>query len=150
MDYNIRALIEMFLSVGGVCIVLPIWIVTLVMKARTRKMDRKMDILMKAVESGQQVDPALLVTAEQGDGKYRLKKNLLNRLCVGIFLSIGGLLFGLTPLFVGLSYSNSNVEFLMISAVVFSVGIGFLVSYFVGRKMLAKEIEAEEAELAKK
>ena len=71
---------ETVVLIGGTCVALPIVIVWLVVRARTQKMNRKMDILMKAVENGQQVDPALLVTAEVGGGKYQLKKNLLNRL----------------------------------------------------------------------
>ena len=135
--YYLMNFLEMFVSVGGVCVALPITITWMVLKTRAKKMDRKMDILMKAVEAGQQVDPALLVSVEEGEGKYKVKKNLLNRLCIGVFLSLGALLFGLTPVIVGLSYDDTNVEFIMTSAVVFSIGVGFLVSYFVGRRFLA-------------
>ena len=145
----------MLIGVGGVCVVLPIWVVSLVMKARTRKMDRKMDILMKAVETGQQVDPALLVTAEEGNGKYKLKKNILNRLAFGSIATLFGVILYLIPVLLGPAHSASatqarNVGFFVIGAFCLAIGLGLLISYFVGRKMLAKEIEAEEAELAKK
>ena len=155
MPYNVTNLLEMLIGVGGVCVVLPIWVVSLVMKARTRKMDRKMDILMKAVETGQQVDPALLVTAEEGNGKYKLKKNILNRLAFGSIATLFGVILYLIPVLLGPAHSaqatqSRNVGFFVIGAFCLAIGLGLLISYFVGRKMLAKEIEAEEAELAKK
>ncbi len=155
MPYNVTNLLEMLIGVGGVCVVLPIWVVSLVMKARTRKMDRKMDILMKAVETGQQVDPALLVTAEEGNGKYKLKKNILNRLAFGSIATLFGIILYLIPVILGPANSvpvtqGRNLPFFVIGAFCLAIGLGLLISYFVGRKMLAKEIEAEEAELAKK
>lgn len=147
--------LQMLVSVGGICVVLPIWVVTLVMKARTRKMDRKMDILMASVEKGQQVDPALLVAAEEGNGKYKLKRNILNRLAFGSIFSLLGAFLFIIPVLLGPSTSaiathSRNSVFFVIGAILLAVGAGLLISYFVGRKMLAKEIEAEEAELAKK
>ena len=41
-------------------------------------------------------------------------------------------------------------EFTIIGAVIFAVGIAIFISYFAGKRMLAKEIEAEEKELGKK
>lgn len=147
--------LEMLVSVGGICVVLPIWVVTLVMKARTKKMDRKMDILMASVEKGQQVDPALLVAAEEGNGKYKLKRNILNRLAFGSIFSLLGAVLFIIPVILGPSISaiateNRNMPFFIIGAIPLAIGIGLLISYFVGRKMLAKEMEAEEADLAKK
>lgn len=158
MSNNLHQLfnfLQMLVSVGGVCVVLPIWVVTLVMKARTRKMDRKMDILMASVEKGQQVDPALLVAAEEGNGKYKLKRNILNRLAFGSIFSLLGAVLFIIPVLLGPSTSaiatqSRNSAFFVIGAILLAVGAGLLISYFVGRKMLAKEIEAEEAELAKK
>lgn len=146
--------LEMLVSVGGIGVVLPIWVVTLVMKARTRKMDRKMDILMASVEKGQQVDPALLVAAEEGSKKYKLKRNILNRLAFGSIFSLFGAILFIMPAILGpigneISTQNRNEPYFIIGAIAFAIGAGLLISYFVGRKMLAKEIEAEEAELAK-
>lgn len=155
MPYNVTNLLEMLIGIGGVCVVLPIWVVSLVMKARTKKMDRKMDILMRVVETGQQVDPALLVTAEEGNGKYKLKKNILNRLAFGSIATLFGVILYLIPVFLGPAQNvpvtqGRNIQFFVIGAFCLAIGLGLLISYFVGRKMLAKEIEAEEAELAKK
>ena len=130
----VTTLIESIVAIGGVCVALPIVIVWMVVRARTQRMDKKMEILMKAVENGQQVDPALLVTAETGGKKNSLKKNILNRLLVGACLTISGML--------------AIVLFCIFGALIcLSVGIGFLISYFVGRNFLAKEIAIEEKQL---
>lgn len=140
--------LETTVIVTCVCVVAPITIVWLVTKARTKKMDRKMDILMQAVNNGQEVDPALLVNAE--GKKYRLKKNILNRLLVGIIATLSGLMIMFVPYLLNSSWEEAGASDLVIVPIIIqAVGVGFLVSYFVGRKFLAKEIEQEEAELLK-
>ena len=136
-------LIETIVAIGGVCVALPIVIVWMVVRARTQRMDKKMEILMKAVENGQQVDPALLVTAETGGKKNSLKKNILNRLLVGACLTISGMLAIVLFCF----YGGVKIEPYLIALICLSVGIGFLISYFVGRNFLAKEIAIEEKQL---
>ena len=135
--------IETIVSIGGVCVALPIVIVWMVVRARTHRMDKKMEILMKAVESGQQVDPALLVTAETGGRKKSLKKNILNRLLVGACLTISGVM----AIVLFCIYGDVKIEPYLIALICLSVGIGFLISYFVGRNFLAKEIAIEEKQL---
>ena len=142
---------ETVVIIGGTCVALPIVIVWLVVRARTQKMNRKMDILMKAVESGQQVDPALLVTAETGEGKYQLKKNILNRLAWGSFLTLLGIILFMIPTLCFADMLHTlKMTFITTGGVSCAAGVGMLISYFVGRKMLAKEMEAEEAEMTQK
>ena len=146
------SMFETVVLIGGTCVALPIVIVWLVVRARTRKMNRKMDILMKVVENGQQVDPALLVTAEVGGGMYQLKKNILNRLTWGSIMSLLCIMSFLIPVF--FNRSDLSVGFKLSMYVIgggsCAVGIGLLISYFVGRKMLAKEMEEEEEEMTQK
>ena len=145
MTYEVTNLIEIIFVCGGICIALPITLVAMITRARTRKMDRKMDILAKAVENGVQVDPALLVTAEEEDGKYKLKKSLLNRVMWGTIFSIAGVLI------MGFMICNHDAEGpeMILGITLLAIGIGCLVSYFVGRKMLAPEISAEEDKISK-
>ena len=67
MSYNDAELIQSVVAMLGICVALPITIVAMLTKSRSRKIDRKMDILEKAVENGLRVDPALLVVADEGD-----------------------------------------------------------------------------------
>lgn len=142
--YYLLSTIESVFIAGGICVALPIVIVWMVVRARTQKMERKMAILTKAVENGQQIDPALLVAAEKNDdGRYRLKNSLLVKLILGISLVLSGLMAEV--LFI--LYGDIVLPLHLAALVVFSVGVGFFVSYFVGRKFLAKEIEIEEKRL---
>ena len=143
--YYLLNTIESVFIAGGICVALPIVIVWMVVRARTQKMERKMAILTKAVENGQQIDPALLVAAEKknDDGRYRLKNSLLVKLILGISLVLSGLMAEV--LFI--LYGDIVLPLHLAALVVFSVGVGFFVSYFVGRKFLAKEIEIEEKRL---
>ena len=141
--FHVTNAIETIVSIGGVCVALPIVIVWMVVRARTHRMDKKMEILMKAVESGQQVDPALLVTAETGGKKNSLKKNILNRLLVGACLTISGVM----AIVLFCIFGDVKIQPYLIALICLSVGIGFLISYFVGRNFLAKEIAIEEKQL---
>ena len=71
-----------------------------------------------------------------------MKKDLLNRLTFGIALTlIGGLLIVFTEV-------EELVFFLALIGIACSaIGLGLLVSYFVGRRMLAPEIKKEEEKL---
>lgn len=142
-------------AILGTCVIMPIWIISLIMKAVTRKMDRKMDVLMATVEKGQQIDPALLVAAEEGNGKYKLKRNILNRLAFGSIFSLLGVILFIIPVLLGpgvhmLNTQQRNSAFFIVGAISLAIGAGLLISYFAGRKLLAKEMEAEETELVKK
>lgn len=140
----VTRLIENLFIMGGICVALPITVVWLITRYRTKKMERKMDVLMKTVDNGQQVDPALLTSMQEGEGKARLKNNLLNRLASGIFFTLGGVLLIISMIVHYFVREYIDMGVIVIGSVCVSLGAGLLVSYFVGRKFLAKEIEAEE------
>lgn len=124
----------------GVCVVLPVMIVWLVARAKQNETNRKAEVMLKAIESGATVDPNLL-GKEQTKVKT-IKQELLEKLtgaCVTTFMGIA---------FLSLSYLDKSLYFLHFSpiagAVLLAVGLGLFISFFVGRKMLSKEIEAEE------
>ena len=125
---------------SGVCVVLPVMIVWLVARAKQNETNRKAEVMLKAIESGATVDPNLL-GKEQTKVKT-IKQELLEKLtgaCVTTFMGIA---------FLSLSYLDKSLYFLRFSpiagAVLLAVGLGLFISFFVGRKMLSKEIEAEE------
>lgn len=141
------SLLETIVVCGGICVALPIVIVWMVVRARTHRTDKKMEILMKAVENGQQVDPALLVTAQTGGRRYSLKKNILNRLLFGVIFSVAGLMFLIVSIVSGGKLIYVDKSALLLSLLFISIGAGLLVSYFIGRRLLAKEMEIEEKQL---
>ena len=79
-----------------------------------------------------------------------LKEKLLEKLQSGcLFTFIGIALFGIAFYVDCLGGSSASKLHMMYigGGICMAVGIAYLVSYFLGKKMLAKEIEAEEQRL---
>ena len=131
-----------------VCVVLPIVIVWLVARTRQHETDRKAEIMLKAIEAGVPVDMSQFEPAKK-KGSKSIKQELLDKLngaiitgLMGIGFLVLGILRAIDPQF-GLN-TFLNKWWLPAGGVLLAVGIGLFISYFVGKKMLAKEIEAEE------
>ena len=69
-----------------------------------------------------------------------IKEKLLARLQRGCLCCLMGVAFVLLSFFL----SVLNEHLLIAGAALIPIGIAFLISYFVGRSMLAKEMEAEQ------
>ena len=131
-----------------VCVVLPIVIVWLVARTRQHETDRKAEIMLKAIEAGVPVDMTQFEPAKKKAPKS-IKQELLDKLngaCVTSLMGAGFLTLGILRVVITDFGRNMfiNKFWLPAGAVLLAVGIGLFISYFVGKKMLAKEIEAEE------
>lgn len=130
-----------------VVVVLPVMVVWLVTRARLKKNEQKMAVLVKAIENGVDIDPALLVSETEGDRNTKMK--LVRKLTTGVICAIIGLAVLIcTQLdaFEGVA----GIEMLyIIGGVLIAVGAAYILAFFVGRKYLAPEIEAEEKKLQK-
>ena len=123
-----------------ICVVLPVLIVFIIGRVRKNDTDRKAEIMLKALENGATIDPNFFKPAKKKKG---IKQDLLEKLNGGLITGLIGLAF-LLLYFLG-AIDNSFSKFLPFAgAMMLAVGIGLLVSYYVGKKMLAKEIEEEE------
>ena len=136
-----------FLLPVFVIFVLPVMVVWLVTRARIIKNEQKMTVLIKAIENGIDIDPALLVSETEGSRNTKMK--LIRKLIIGIICAIIGLAVLIcTQLdaFEGVA----GIEMLyIIGGVLIAVGAAYILAFFVGRKYLAPEIEAEEKKLQK-
>lgn len=121
-----------------ICVVLPVMVVWLVTRANTRRTEKKMDVLMKAIENGMEIDPDMLVDINGGKST---KMKLVDKLGSGVMLTLMGLVFILLAAFNVLSFAAWGYY---AGIPILAVGIGTLVSYFFGMKFLKPEIEAEE------
>lgn len=121
----------------GVCVVLPVMVVWLVFRSRNHIVDRKVDVLLKAIENGQDIDPEMF--ASDGRSRRSLKMNLLGKLQAGIILVIMGA--GLVACAMLIPGKDS---LFIIASILLAIGIGFFVSFFVGRKWMEAEIKKEE------
>ncbi|MCM1178025.1 MAG: DUF6249 domain-containing protein [Clostridium sp.] len=130
-----------------VCGVLPMVIVFIVFFYDSKTAANKMKVLEKVIESGADIDPTVLM---ESLGKKKnpktIKERLLNYLFCGIFILIVGIA---TVVGFLLDVIQSN-EILMVGAVCAAVGVAFIVAYFVGKKMLAEEIQAETKAIVEK
>ena len=128
-----------------VMVVLPVMVVWLVTRARLKKNEQKMAVLVKAIENGVDIDPALLVSETEGGRNTKMK--LVRKLTTGVICAIIGLAVLIcTQLdaFEGVA----GIEMLyIIGGVLIAVGAAYILAFFGGRKYLAPEIEAEEKKL---
>ena len=131
------------LIVTVLCVVMPVAIVAIVFRSRNHEIDRKMDVLLKSVENGQEVDPALFADAK---GSKTLKMRLLNKLVWGMVLFMTG-----AGMLVGAPFIDDDPEGLFITGgICAAVGVALLAAFFVGRKWMRPEIESEERQMASK
>ena len=129
----------------GVCVVLPVLIVWIVGRVRQNETNRKAEIMLKAIENGTSIDPGLFETKKK---KYSVKKDLLEKLNGACITSLMGSAFLILFLLkVPIGYAAHYLP--LAAALLLAVGIGLFISYFAGKKLLAKEIEAEEKDLLK-
>ena len=136
----------------SVCVVLPVMVVWLVNRTRQNEINRKADIMLKAIESGATIDANFFKAQQENKS---IKERLLKRLTGACIFTLTGIVFAVIGLFnwtnLTENMSNDSAVIPMIFGGLFlAIGISLFVVFFVGRKMLAKEIEAEEKALENK
>ena len=129
----------------GCSTVLPIIIIWLVTRKQINETNKRTEIMMSALEKNPDVNVAewLDKLASENKGKL-LKEKLMTKLTWGIIcliLGIGTIVYGACS-----SFASSMPTFLSGGALL-AVGIALLVSFFFGKKFLAKEIEAESKKI---
>lgn len=128
----------------GVAVVLPITIVAIVFKSALASERNRKEIILAALEKNPNLDVEDLVKRMKKSEKL-IKEKLLAKLQRGCLCCLMGV--ALVLLYFFLSVQN---EFLITAGVaLIAIGIAFLVGYFVGRRMLAREMEAEEQSMNK-
>ena len=125
-----------------ICVVLPVMVVWLVTRARIKKNEQKMAVLMKAIENGVDIDPELLIS--ETESSRNTKMRLIKKLTTGIVCSMIGVVLLVCPS-IDAFEGVAGLEMLyIIGGVMVAIGVAYMVAFFVGRKYLAPEIEAEE------
>lgn len=128
----------------GVAVVLPIAVVAIVFKSALASERNRKEIVLAALEKNPDIDVELLMKNLKKSEKL-IKEKLLARLERGCLCCLMGV--ALVLLYFFLSVQN---EFLIIAGTaLIAIGIAFLVGYFVGRRMLAQEMEAEQQNMNK-
>ena len=129
--------------------VLPIVLALLKTRRKMNEADVRKQIVLAAIEKNKETDVEELLKKMAPKQKL-LKEKLLSKLLWGCIISLLGLsLFG-CGLWIDCCGGSDpdEIHFLYFcGGVLFAIGLAFIIYYFVGRKILAKEIEAEEKKL---
>ena len=129
-----------------VAVVLPITIVWIVSRTRQNEINRKTEIMLKAIEKGQPIDTDMFKMEPKKS--QSVKAQLLGRLTGACVTSLLGIAFIIISLLKGDSLKDSVSGFMFIpGGILLAIGIALFIIYFIGKNMLAKEIEAEEKAL---
>ena len=126
--------------------VLPIMVVWLAIRQSMNETDQRTQIVLAAIEKNPDMDIEELMK-KISPKKKLLKEKLLAKLLWGsiiTFLGVALIGFSIVQAFVGGMPTAALQQFSLIGAVLSGIGIAFLVNYYIGKRMLAKEMEAEE------
>lgn len=128
----------------GVVVALPVLIVSIIFRSVMAADRNRKEIILAALEKNPNLNVEDLVKRMNKSEKL-IKEKLLAKLQRGCLCCLMGV--ALVLLYFFLSVQN---EFLIIAGTaLIAIGIAFLVGYFVGRRMLAREMEAEEQSMNK-
>lgn len=135
----------------GICVVLPIIIVWLNMRRKTNETNRRTEVLLAAIEKNPDLDMEDLIRKMNPKSKTT-KERLMSRLLWGlVFIAIGTstLLSALYQDYQG----GASVDYFAIYSgcgCLLLIGISFVAVFFISKRMLEKEIEAEEEKALEK
>ncbi len=128
----------------GVVVALPVLIVSIIFRSVMAADRNRKEIILAALEKNPNLNVEDLVKRMKKSEKL-IKEKLLAKLQRGCLCCLMGV--ALVLLYFFPSVQN---EFLIITGTaLIAIGIAFLVGYFVGRRMLAREMEAEEQNMNK-
>lgn len=134
-----HALIEILIPIG-VAVVLPVAIVAIVFKSALASDRNRKEIILAVLDKNPDIDVEQLMKNLKKSEKL-IKEKLLARLERGCLCCLMGMAFMVLYFFLGVQGEDLIV---VVGAALIAIGIAFLISYFVGRRMLAKEMEAEQ------
>lgn len=139
-------ILGLFVSIA-ICVVLPVLIVWLVTRMRTNDTNKQTEIALAAIEKNPDIDIAHLLQRPEPKPQS-IKERLLKKLLWAWITTIIGACFIVLSL--ASMIFNVNVGFpndaptLIGGTILLAVGVAFFVNYTTGKKLLTKEIEAEE------
>lgn len=133
----------------GTAVILPITIVFLSLRSKMASEKNRKEIILAALEKNADIDIEELVRKMNKPEKL-LKEKLLKKLLWGMltfFLGIGLIGFGIFLNVSRMGGTDDPMTSICFGLIFVAIGIAFLANYHIGRKMLAKEMEAEERNL---
>lgn len=131
---------------GCTLFVLVIW---MIIRNKKNETNKRAEVVLAAIEKNPDIDAEELLKKM---APKSLRQKQVNKLQWGIILSMVGLVFVGLGTFLGYQGGGDADDPVVASVFGFiflAVGIAFFINYSITKKMLAKELEAEERELTK-
>ena len=141
-------LTEILVPIACGC-VLPIVAILSVVRKKINETNQRTQIVLAALEKNPEMDIEELMKKISHKPRL-LKEKLLTKLlwgCLTTLLGIGLIVFGIYLGANHLGGTDDPMTAVCFGLVSLGVGVAFLINYFTGKKLLAKEIEAEEKRL---
>ena len=130
---------------------LPILIVWLDNRKKINDTNQRTQIVLAALEKNPNLDVEELIKKMAPTQKKKLlKEKLLTKLLWGGIIAFVGFSIFVSNLWLDyLGGADPGMLFLLyaIGGILFGIGLAFIINYYVGKRLLAKEIEAEQAKL---
>jgi len=126
--------------------VLPIVVIWLSIRQKMNETNQRTQIVLAAIEKNPEMDIEELMK-KISPKKKLLKEKLLSNLLWGSIIALFGisiLVYALLIDYRGGMDPNDLIRIYFTGGILLAIGIAFLAHYHISKKMLAKEIEAEE------
>lgn len=123
-----------------VCVVLPVAIVAIINHTKMNADNKRADILMKAIDSGNMIDADKLADALRKPQKsaQEISNTRLLRGCMYTLIGLFIVIVGLVNFCTGADFESDPVTIPMLCGTIsLGIGISYLVVYFVSRKQQA-------------
>ena len=129
--------------------VVPLLIIWMIFRYFKNRTDKRAQIVQAAIEKNPDMDIEEFIKKLSPKQKS-LKEKLLRKLLWGSTITVLGVCFFIYALWID-CVGGSNPDLLhliyFVGIILFGIGVVFLLNYFISKKMLAKELEAEEKKL---
>ena len=138
-------IVALLIPLGCGC-VLPIVVIWLGIRQKMNETNQRTKIVLAAIEKNPEMDIEELMK-KISPKKKLLKEKLLSNLLWGSIIALFGisiLIYALLVDYRGGMDPNDLIRIYFTGGILLAIGIAFLAHYHISKKMLAKEIEAEE------
>ena len=138
-------IVALLIPLGCGC-VLPIVVIWLGIRQKMNETNQRTQIVLAAIEKNPEMDIEELMK-KISPKKKLLKEKLLSKLLWGSVIALLGLsilLYALLVDYRGGMAPDDLIRIYFTGGILLAIGIAFLAHYHISKKMLAKEIEAEE------
>ena len=133
------------------CVVMPVTIVWLVMRTRQNETNKMAEIMLKAIEAGTPVDPYFFNTQTFRKSLKERQLGWLTAACILIALGLGSILVGAIIILINnWTYDTAPTAYSLLTfagGLALVIGIALMGVYFIRKRILAKDLEAEEKAL---